>query len=71
MHVLLKVVHRGLQPLPLRLLEREHHLPSAGAPLRLLHLLAKLVLLRFPRLSQHVNLRSKHSMRENQMALVA
>lgn len=59
MHVLLEVVHRGLQPLSLRLLEREHHLPGAGAPLRLLHLLAKLVLLRFPSLSHDVNLRSK------------
>lgn len=46
-HVLLEVVHGGLEPLSLGLLQREHHLPCARAPLRLLHLFSQLVLLRF------------------------
>ena len=46
MHVLLEVVHRGFQSLSLGFLQREHHLPRAGAPLRLLHLLSQLVFLR-------------------------
>lgn len=50
MHVLLEMVHGGFQSLSLGLLEREHHLPGAGAALRLLHLLPELVFLRFPRL---------------------
>lgn len=52
MHVLLEMVHRGLQALPLGLLQSEHHLPGAGAALCLLHLLAELVFLRFPRLAE-------------------
>lgn len=70
-HVLLKVVHRGLQPLSLCLLEREHHLPGAGAPLRLLHLFAKLILLRFPSLSHDVPGPAHTCKRENQTPLIA
>ena len=45
-HVLLEVVHRSLQSLSLGFLQCEHHLPRAGAPLGLLHLLPQLVFLR-------------------------
>lgn len=46
-HVLFEVVHRRLELFSLRFFEGKHHLPSARVALRLLHLLAELILLRF------------------------